>query len=94
MRTIKKLINTEKKVYILLKNKAIQYRFMSDAEREGITVRYVEPAYTSQTCARCGHIDKENRQTQERFICTKCGFELNADHNAAINIARSEDFSR
>ena len=64
------------------------------AEREGITVRYVEPAYTSQTCARCGHIDKENRQTQERFICTKCGFELNADHNAAINIARSEDFSR
>ena len=29
MRTIKKLINTEKKVYILLKNKAIQYRFMS-----------------------------------------------------------------
>ena len=37
MRTIKKLINTEKKVYIFLKNKAIQYRFMSDAEREGIT---------------------------------------------------------
>ena len=34
MRTIKKLINTEKKVYILLKNKAIQY--------EGI----VSPAYT------------------------------------------------
>ena len=37
MRTIKKLINTEKKVYIFLKNRAIQYRFMSDAEREGIT---------------------------------------------------------
>lgn len=39
---------------------------------------------------RCGHIDKENRQTQEKFKCTKCGFELNADHNASINIARSE----
>ena len=60
------------------------------AEREGIQVRYIEPAYTSQTCARCGHIDKENRQTQEKFICTKCGFELNADHNASINIARSD----
>ena len=36
MRTIKQLINNEKKVYILLNNKAIQYRFMSDAEREGI----------------------------------------------------------
>lgn len=37
MRTIKELISNEKKVYILLKSKAIQYRFMSDAEREGIT---------------------------------------------------------
>ena len=55
------------------------------AEREGIKVRYIDPAYTSQTCARCGHVDKENRQTQEKFICTKCGFELNADHNASIN---------
>ena len=62
------------------------------AEREEIKVRYVDPAYTSQTCARCGHIDKENRQTQEKFICTKCGFELNADHNAAINIARSDKY--
>ena len=63
-----------------------------EAEREGIKVRYIDPAYTSQTCARCGHVDKENRQTQEKFICTKCGFELNADHNASINIARSEKF--
>lgn len=37
MRTIKQLINNEKKVYILLENKAIQFRFMGDAEREGIT---------------------------------------------------------
>lgn len=37
MRTIKELIRNEKKVYILLKDRAIQYRFMGDAEREGIT---------------------------------------------------------
>lgn len=37
MRTIKELINQEKKVYILLRTKAVQYRFMSDADREGIT---------------------------------------------------------
>lgn len=58
------------------------------AAREGIKVNYIDPAYTSQTCSRCGNIDKENRQTQEQFICTKCDFKLNADHNAAINIAR------
>ena len=37
MRTIRQLINSDKKVYIFLKNKAIQSRFMSDAEGEGIT---------------------------------------------------------
>lgn len=37
MRTIKELINGEKKVYIFLRTNAIRYRFMSDAEREGIT---------------------------------------------------------
>lgn len=37
MRTIRQLINSNKKVYIFLKNKGIQSRFMSDAEREGIT---------------------------------------------------------
>ena len=62
------------------------------AERIGIKVRYIDPSYTSQTCSKCGYIDKDNRQTQEKFKCTKCGFELNADHNASINIARSTDF--
>lgn len=37
MRTISELIRKEVKVYILLNSKAIQYRFMSDAEFEGIT---------------------------------------------------------
>ena len=37
MRTIKQLIGKEQKVYIVLKNKAIMFRFISDAEYEGIT---------------------------------------------------------
>lgn len=64
------------------------------AEREGIKVVYINPAYTSQTCSSCGYIDKENRETQEKFICKSCGFTLNADHNAAINIARSENYEK
>lgn len=58
------------------------------AERENVKVNYVNPAYTSQTCSECGHVDKENRQTQEVFICTKCGHTINADYNAALNISR------
>lgn len=58
------------------------------AERVGIKVKYVDPAFTSQTCSKCGYVDKENRIAQDKFECQKCGFTLNADHNAAINIAR------
>ncbi|MFF9398959.1 zinc ribbon domain-containing protein, partial [Streptomyces sp. NPDC014744] len=31
------------------------------------------PAYTSQTCAECGHVDKRNRVDQGLFICRRCG---------------------
>ena len=48
----------------------------------------VNPAYTSQTCSECGHVDKENRKTQARFLCVSCGFVSNADTNAAMNIRR------
>ena len=37
MRKIKELLQYGKKVYIVLPTKAMQYRFMSDADREGIT---------------------------------------------------------
>ena len=49
----------------------------------------VSPAYTSQTCSKCGKVDKLSRRSQSEFCCIKCGFELNADHNAAINIRRA-----
>ena len=48
----------------------------------------VNPAYTSQRCHKCGHVDKENRKTQARFQCVSCGFASNADTNAAMNIRR------
>lgn len=37
MRTIRELIKNEEKVYVYLKDKATEYRFVSDAEREGFT---------------------------------------------------------
>ena len=46
----------------------------------------IPPQYTNQTCSRCGCVDRQNRQTQAKFKCTACGFEINADHNAALNI--------
>lgn len=49
----------------------------------------VDPKYTSQTCSHCGYVDSENRKSQSEFVCKSCGFQCNADHNAAINILRS-----
>lgn len=46
----------------------------------------VPPQYTSQTCPCCGHVSKDNRQTQAKFECVECGFEENADLVGAINI--------
>ena len=50
-------------------------------------VQKVNPAYTSQRCSACGHVDRESRESQAGFRCTACGFAGNADVNAAINIA-------
>lgn len=46
----------------------------------------VPPQYTSQTCPCCGHVAKENRQTQAKFKCVDCGYENNADVVGAMNI--------
>lgn len=56
------------------------------AATRGVTVAYVDPRYTSQKCAECGHRERGNRQNQERFSCKSCGHQANADVNAAINI--------
>ncbi|KAA0892713.1 RNA-guided endonuclease TnpB family protein [Pusillimonas sp. ANT_WB101] len=49
----------------------------------------VPPQNTSRTCPACGHVSKDNRQTQAQFACGECGFEENADLVGAINILRA-----
>jgi transposase len=50
-------------------------------------VEKVPPEYTSQRCSACGHVARENRESQAVFQCTACGYACNADVNAARNIA-------
>jgi len=57
------------------------------AELAGIVVETVEPSYTSQQCSNCGCTLKENRDGQQ-FECLDCSYSVNADYNAAKNIAR------
>lgn len=56
--------------------------FLSKLETRYEVIK-VNPAYTSQTCSCCGHVDKNSRLSQSVFICTKCGHTENADSNAS-----------
>ena len=54
-------------------------------EEKGIRIKLKSPYKTSQRCSYCGKIDKRNRK-KEKFLCLNCGYEANADYNAAKNL--------
>ena len=58
------------------------------AKLAGITVEYVNPAYTSQTCPVCGHVHHANDRT---YVC-KCGFHIHRDVLGAMNICNSTEY--
>jgi hypothetical protein len=47
--------------------------------------REVFAAYSSQICSRCGELGEREK---EHFRCAPCGATMDADENAAVNIAR------
>jgi IS605 OrfB family transposase len=57
------------------------------ARRAGVPLVYVDPAYTSQECSECHHVEKNNRVDQARFVCRGCGVVAHADRNASTNVA-------
>jgi transposase, IS605 OrfB family, central region len=57
----------------------------------GCTQQYVNPAYTSQMCPKCGFLDSKNRNG-DAFKCLNCEHPGRADQMAAINLkARPDD---
>lgn len=58
----------------------------AQAAKRGIPFMPVPAAGSSRACQRCGDDSKANRESQAVFCCRKCGFEANADQNAAVII--------
>jgi putative transposase len=62
----------------------LQEQITYKAEAVGITVLYVNPSYTSQTCSECHQLGTRHGAC---FVCS-CGVRAHADWNASRNLAR------
>jgi len=65
----------------------LQNKLKYKAKLNNIEVVEVAPRYTSQRCSACGYISSKNRPSQSLFACQSCGYEENADYNAAKNLS-------
>ena len=67
----------------------LEQKLMYKAAEHGQKVIKVDPRYTSQTCPKCGHVDKASRNKHKHiFHCTGCGYESNDDRVGAMNLYR------
>jgi IS605 OrfB family transposase len=66
-----------------------QLRFFLEykAQMAGVRVVAVDPRNSSRTCPGCGHVDKANRPSQDRFSCRQCDLAGHADTFAAVILA-------
>ncbi len=55
------------------------------AAEAGRKLGVVNPAYTSQTCSQCGHLESK-KLTDREHRCSQCGYVAHRDFNAAQNI--------
>lgn len=59
------------------------------AQMNNSMVIVVNPKYTSQTCPKCGHTEKANRDKKKHiFKCKNCNYQSNDDRIGAINLWR------
>jgi len=55
-------------------------------EKYGKKLVLVNPAYTSKTCTRCGHVSHDLSLSDRVFTCPNCGWTTDRDYNASLNI--------
>lgn len=61
-------------------------------EWNGIEFIQVDRFYpSSKTCSFCGNIKKDLKLSDRKYVCSECGFTIDRDLNAAINLMRYED---
>ncbi len=60
-------------------------RIKNKCELNRVELQFILPHHTSQMCSQCGEIHRESRKG-ELYQCISCGYSLDADYNASLNI--------
>lgn len=97
----KKVIMEDLNVSDMMKNKHLSnslskqcfYQFIRQMKYKcqwnGIEFIQVPRFYpSSKTCSACGAIKKNLKLSERTFICNECGYVIDRDYNAAINLMR------
>lgn len=67
----------------------LEQKLTYKALRNNQRVVTVDPRYTSQTCPKCGHTEKANRNKDKHlFVCKNCNYSSNDDRIGAMNLYR------
>ena len=90
VRTATEKVNVHNR-YVSVSWAYFQFREMLayKAELYGHKVIALPPHYTSQTCPKCGHTEKANRNKKTHtFTCRNCSYQSNDDRIGAMNLYR------
>ena len=59
------------------------------AENQGCIVKIDRFYPSSKTCSNCGNVKESLKLSERTYHCTECGFTIDRDLNASINILKT-----
>ena len=66
-------------------NEILEYK----AKYNGVSIIRADRFYpSSKTCSHCGAVKSKLSLSQRIFICDECGYKIDRDYNASINLAK------
>ena len=69
-------------------------RYLTEkAARLGMTVEWIDEAYSTKTCSRSGHV-RASSPRGRRFRCAGCGARIHRDVNGSANICSKAAYGR
>ena len=66
-------------------NEILEYK----AKYNGVSIHRADRFYpSSKTCSHCGSVKSELSLSQRVYVCDECGYTIDRDYNASINLAK------